>query len=381
MVTNDEKSRIWQAYRDRRPLRVPVTLGINPRVVILDEEWNPGGITFEDCFADADAAIQVQLRYMEYLHERAHHHCDSPTGLPAEFSFYVDVQNIYDAAYFGAPLVFRDDQVPDALPYLAEGDKNRIFQMDIEHPLDNPFLQACLKRHEDLTRSAGRVNYRDVTYRVQPFVLGFDGPLTVGAALRGQEMFSDFYEDPPYVRRLMEFLTEGAILRRRALAERFGIEPFDGAGGFADDSIQLISTELYRRHVLPLHRRWYELWGPGPHGMHLCGDATRHFPTIRDELNVHSFDTGFPVDHGALRKALGPDVEISGGPEVSLLRSGTPEQVYDRARQILQSGVMEGGRFILRDANNLPPRCPQGNLAAMYRCCLEHGRYAEPAEE
>jgi hypothetical protein len=36
---------------------------------------------------------------------------------------------------------------------------------------------------------------------------------------------------------------------------------------------------------------------------------------------------------------------------------------------------MEGGKFILREANNLPPNCPEENLAAMYRCCLEHGNY------
>ena len=47
----------------------------------------------------------------------------------------------------------------------------------------------------------------------------------------------------------------------------------------------------------------------------------------------------------------------------------------DRTRDILTSGIMEGGRFILRDANNLAPRTPEANLAAMYRACLERGRY------
>jgi uroporphyrinogen-III decarboxylase len=133
---------------------------------------------------------------------------------------------------------------------------------------------------------------------------------------------------------------------------------------------------MYRRQVLPWHRKWYALWSQkGPHAIHLCGDATRHFPTIHQELNVFSFDTGFPVDHGHLRAALGEDVEILGGPEVSLLLSGSAEQVYRRTRDILNSGVMRGGRFVLREGNNLPPRCPEENLSAMYRCCLEHGQH------
>jgi len=36
---------------------------------------------------------------------------------------------------------------------------------------------------------------------------------------------------------------------------------------------------------------------------------------------------------------------------------------------------MEGGRFILREANNLAPRTPEANLDAMYRCCLDCGNY------
>ena len=49
--------------------------------------------------------------------------------------------------------------------------------------------------------------------------------------------------------------------------------------------------------------------------------------TIRDELNCYAFDTGFPVDHAWLMQTLGPDVTVSGGVHVDLLRTGTPETV------------------------------------------------------
>jgi len=90
---------------------------------------------------------------------------------------------------------------------------------------------------------------------------------------------------------------------------------------------------------------------------------------------VTTFDTGFPVDHGGLRRELGPEIELLGGPQVSLLLQGTPEQVFERTRGILRSGVMAGGRFILREGNNLPPLCPPANLEAMYQACLVYGRY------
>jgi uroporphyrinogen-III decarboxylase len=291
----------------------------------------------------------------------------------------VDTQNVYDSAYFGAPVEFRDGQVPDVSRILEGADRERIFSVDLDRPMDNPFVRECLRRHEELTRAADGVGFHNVRLGVAPVVWGFDGPLTVATNLRGSEFYLDLADDPDYATRAMEFITRGVIIRNRAMRRHFGLKAFDGpSGSIADDSVELISTEMYRRMVLPHHRTYLSQWSvEGPHSMHLCGDATRHFRLIRDELHVNSFDTGFPVDHGALRKALGPGVVIQGGPEVTLLRDGMPEAVYERTRGILQSGVMEGGRFILREANNLPPGCPAENLAAMYRACLEHGRYPD----
>ena len=88
-----------------------------------------------------------------------------------------------------------------------------------------------------------------------------------------------------------------------------------------------------------------------------------------------SFDTGFPVDFGALRQVLGPAVEIMGGPTVMTLKEGDPEACAGEARRILESGVMKGGRFILREANNLPPCVPLANLEAVYQACRAYGGY------
>jgi uroporphyrinogen-III decarboxylase len=113
----------------------------------------------------------------------------------------------------------------------------------------------------------------------------------------------------------------------------------------------------------------------GRRSIHLCGDATRHFPVINKELGVTSFDSGFPVDFGKLRQAIGPAVEIKGGPPVMILREGTPAACARETRRILESGIMSGGRFILREGNNLPPCVPVANLEAVYAACQEYGQY------
>jgi uroporphyrinogen-III decarboxylase len=44
-------------------------------------------------------------------------------------------------------------------------------------------------------------------------------------------------------------------------------------------------------------------------------------------------------------------------------------------KRILESGIAEGGRFILREANNLSPRTPVENVAAMYEAGTKYGRH------
>ena len=78
---------------------------------------------------------------------------------------------------------------------------------------------------------------------------------------------------------------------------------------------------------------------------------------------------------GRLREELGPEVEIYGGTPVSLLLNGLPAEVYDATCRILESGIKTGGKFILHEANNLPPCVPEENPAAMYQACLDKGRY------
>lgn len=378
--TNDEKKAVWEAYKARRPVRVPLRWSTNARIVLLDRRLNPEGYTFETYWRDPQVLMRVQSRYQEYLATTLSRTCDASNELPEMWTFHVDNQNTYDGAYFGAPVEFAPGQCPSNRPCLAEEDVDEFLARDFSRPLDNPWIRERLAFHAELTRAAADFEYLGRKGKVAPFGLGFDGPLTIAAVLTGEAVFTLLAAEPAKARALMDKITHAAFERNKALAERNGPWKKGDWGGLADDSIQLISTPMYEELVMPLHEWWYSATSnttaaTGRRGIHLCGNATRHFPLIHERLGVESFDTGFPVDHGALRKALGPDVEISGGPQVSLLQTGTPDQCYARAREILRSGIMTGGRFILQEGNNLPPACPLENLSAVYSACLDYGRY------
>jgi len=375
LPSNEDKRAIWEAYRRGQPARVPVLLATNPRIILLDPTLNSEGYSFEQYFQDASVMLAVQLKHALHRVQVLNHFTDDPTGYPDVWRVGVDRQNIYEAAFLGAPIIYRDGQVPDTRPILDDARKEIIFDLDIEHPLEMPFFRQSLELCARMKELAGQMTFHDRPVQVNDYApTGTDGPLTVSMNLRGQGMMLDLLADPDYASRLMGFVTQAAINRVNALRRYWGNDQL--AAGLADDSIQLISTSLYREMVMPHHRRFYDTFvADRPRSIHLCGDATRHFRVLSEELNIKSFDTGFPVNFARLRQELGPDVEILGGPPVSLLLQGTPEQVYEASKTILLSGIKEGGRFVLREGNNLPPRVPLQNLEAMYRAALDYGGY------
>ena len=375
---NEEVKEVWNAYHAGKPIRVPVILGLNPRYYLLSPWLNPKGIRFEDYYSDPDLMVETQLEFQHYV--RHNLLFDAEMGMPKESwpGVYVDFQNTYEASWFGCPVIFRENQVPDTEPFLADDNKRMLFDRGIPDPFTDGSMAKNVAYYERMQEKIKDYRFMGLPVSwVLPTGLGTDGPFTAAANLRGAtEICLDIYEDPEFVRELLDYITEATIVRIKAWREKVGHDPKPACWGIADDSIQLLSCDMYRQFVLPCHKRLLEeLAGPGPHSIHLCGDATRHFKTIRDELNVQAFDTGFPVDFGWLRKELGPEVQINGGPSVQFLMQHTPEEIREEVRRIFSTGVMEGGKFVLREGNNVAPGIPEANLNAMYFAARELGTY------
>ncbi len=376
--TDVEKQAVWDAYHAHQPTRVPMTLIGNARLYLLDPRWNVQGYTFEQAAEDPYTHLMVDLNFQLYVRTHLNRFCDNQTALPEVWESGTRVYNVYDAACLGAQVHYDPGQVPDTVPAIPDDDRERIFQVDITRPLELPFIRKYLAFTEELKRIAKDLRFEGRPVKISPFApIGTDGPLTVACNLRGGGFLLELLDEDDYAQRLLRFVSEAVVHRRRAFRELYGAD-FPLPAWLADDCCQMIGVDTYREMILPWHRRLFDTGATeGVRAMHMCGRATHLFPTIRDELKVEAFDTGFPVDHGQLRRGLGPDVAIQGGTEIDLLLHGSADQVYRRTRDIMQSGVMRGGRFMLREGNNLPPCCPDANLQAMYEACLEFGRYKE----
>ena len=106
---NAEVRDCWQAYRERRPYRVPVSWAINPRLWLLDPTLNTERVGLRAYFTDPDVMLEVQVRHQH--HVRHHLLQDAEMGLPEAWGCHVDMQNTYEAQWFGCPVHFFDDNV------------------------------------------------------------------------------------------------------------------------------------------------------------------------------------------------------------------------------------------------------------------------------
>ncbi|GMU94344.1 MAG: hypothetical protein AMXMBFR4_34020 [Candidatus Hydrogenedentota bacterium] len=377
---NEEVREVWNAYRARKPLRTPCVIGTNTRFFLLGRAAPFPNVDFRAYTENPDVMFETQVRCDEW--KRLYILQDAPMGLPGEetgWTVNVDFQNFYEAAWFGCPVVFFEGQVPVAEPRWRD---QRLKQELLHRGIPNPFeglMGQAREYYEYFLEKSKTYAHRGLPVRhVQPKGLGTDGPMTVAVNLRGAiELLEDFVEDPEYVHKLLNFVTDAIIARIRAWRRYLGKPETQGYFGFADDAVQMLSRDMYKEFVLPCHKRMRAGLCSTSRGgsVHMCGNASRHFPILNREVGIDSFDTGFPVDFASLRRELGPEVEFYGGPHIELMRSGTPSQIYANAQEILESGIRKGGRFVLREGNNLAPETPLENIATLYRAAKEFGRY------
>ncbi len=367
---NQEAQAVWNAFQAGKPLRPPVGLGTNTQFFIFNHELNPNElVNFEDYMTQAKVMLDFSLKAAVW---RTHHiapYCDDQVGLLDKFILRIDLQNIDEAAYFGAPVQFLPNQVPDTLPILAGDKKNALFDKPFPDPFQAGWYATSTRIYQELQEYlAKHPTYLDRPVAIETYGYWTGGIFTLAVALRGQELMTDLYEDPNYVHELLRYLTEGTLYRVRAYHEFFNL-PFPGQDlFFADDAIQLISTKMLREFLIPLYKEYKAALITREHlKIHLCGDASRHFKTLKDEIGVNEFEVGFPIDFGMIRQQLGPEVTIHGGPNIMILKNGTPQEVAQETKRILNSGVLEGCKFVLREGNNLAPFTPCANLEAMYQ--------------
>lgn len=373
---NEMASCLWKDFKMNRHERVPVTWGMNNRMMVLNEELNKKNYVYEKIFNDPETMLQVEL---EFEYWRRHNvYADWEMGLPKEWPLSVHFQNVYESAWFGAPLYFSGNSVPDISPFLKNEDDIRTF-MKKGKPEPLSGFMARIKSFYEYFLEKKEEGY---TYLGRPIgnisaPIGTDGPFTIATNITGGYIVKLLYFNETLAEDFLWFMTESIIERMKAWHKLLKISfPYEDFG-FADDSIQLLSPKAYKEFILQLHKKIVSTFCSRSPSIHLCGAVIQHLKILREELNISSIDTGFPLDLGKARSILGDDVVIQGGVKVTTLKEGPLKKIEDEVRSVLNSGVARSKRFVFREANNVAPKTPVENLNFTYELVKRVSRYED----
>lgn len=194
-----------------------------------------------------------------------------------------------------------------------------------------------------------------------------EGPCAEAADLRGiNSLMTDFFDDPPFVRDLFEFVLEletgFAQSQLAAGAELIGV---------GDAAASLVGPKLYEEFVWPYEKKMVEkLHALGARvRLHICGNTTQILEGM-GRLGCDLVDLDWPSPLAAARAAMGQEQVLLGNLDpVRDLRDGTPESVF--------AGVAEchrqaGPRFIVGAGCEIVRDTPEENLRALARYAFDN---------
>jgi MtaA/CmuA family methyltransferase len=198
-----------------------------------------------------------------------------------------------------------------------------------------------------------------------------EGPMAEAADLRGiNTIMLDFYDDPPFVRDLFEFVVAMELRFARAQVEA-GIDLM----GVGDAAASLVGPEIYEEFVWPYEKKLIDgLHALGTRArLHICGN-TRFALSGMGRLGCEIVDLDSLSPMAEARAKMGPNQILLGNINpVTVLRGGTPEGVF---RAIGECHRQAGARYIVGPGCEIPRDTPPENVRALAEYVRCHGPVA-----
>jgi uroporphyrinogen decarboxylase len=383
------RERVLMAVDHHEPDRVPITFGVPGLSSIWDEApygyralCAEVGITAFDeprIFPDSHSVENASPRLLERFGadlrwvcagtERPHELLPDGTTRDSWLGFITTQADIFvDVVNETAPLRDATDVAElDAYPYWPG-----------EELLHEPAITAG---KADEARRLQEAGYPVIAvpgagavtiFHTYDFLRGFD------------TRFMDIYDNP----RLFHALAERILELDIAYLEEF-LPPIANDIDFVymgDDlgsqRAPFMSLDTYREFIRPYQRRWIEAskrLAPGARiVLHSCGSVHQFIPDLI-EIGVDVLDPIQPkaalMEPWRLKRDFGDAISFVGGFDIQeLLPFGTPAQIRDGARELIQT-LGPGGGFIFSPSHQLLPDVLPKNIVAMYDAALEYAPY------
>ncbi len=366
------RERVEKAKRFETPDRVPVIPAIAHRLLVPQV-----GVRFRDYYRDPETMLRTQILAQKWLFENVRTDAHSITG--AWVGAWTDFQNTFEAGSLGCEIHFRDDDIPwvGAGWVKDDADLRKLEAMDFVHDGINAqqiaYRKAMIAVAEKypVRFQGGPVFYPGAN---PALTHTSDGAFGVAGDVMGQmELFPAVLERPDFVRELLRIITDKLIeWLDFCHAEESLPTPRDLA--WTDDLAVSLSARQFRNVLLEQEKR-LRFHFDGRLSLHMCGKTDHLLEIFAHDLQIHEFQGfGYQVNLDRVAEVMGGHVVLIGNINPMLIHSGTPDQVREATRQVIEKlGGFRG--LIIQDGSNIPPGTPLPNINAMMEAAELYGQY------
>ena len=220
--------------------------------------------------------------------------------------------------------------------------------------------------------------------RGAPFIMcQAAGPWSMAGNIAGVDTIARWViKKPELVHKFVQKILPFTVEKVRYWVDTFGADRvLPGVFGTATASNQLFSPKVVEEFVLPYQKQLCdEIHAMGIKHVfaHICGEQNLNLPYWSQlnfgDLSVVTFDHEVDIETGS---KYFPDHIIAGSIDCSIMEIGTPEEIYEATRKLIEQGrKLPNGSFMLAPADcGLSPKASIDNVWALMQAVSDFGWY------
>jgi len=198
-----------------------------------------------------------------------------------------------------------------------------------------------------------------------PIIGSMIGPFSLAQHINGDAWFGNLFTGEDIVPALLDFCSDFNVAYAKAMVE-------NGADTIAiidpTASYELIGGEFYEKYALPYQKKIVDAMKELDVGtvLHICGNTTNGL-SIMDKTGVNGISVDQRVDIKTATGNVENAIIIGNLDPVAVLWNGTPEDVEEASKKILDAGV-----GLLSPGCGIVSMTPNANLQKMVECAKNY---------
>jgi len=194
---------------------------------------------------------------------------------------------------FGFTLLYEKDRWPEIDKNKRKLSVKEVEKINVDNILENSFVEEIFKQMDIIRNQWGKIHG----------YLNWQGVLNNAFILRGEDIFTDFYDRPAFAHYFFTLLSE--VMIRLALK----VQKKQRESGFyinhfcvSNCTVNMVSPQIYREFLLPYDKKIAES-GFERFGMHTCNwNVTPYLEEIKKIPKVGYLDMGIMSDMKKVKK-------------------------------------------------------------------------------